>query len=498
MHPFLTRHEPMVRRSLLMLALYASPLVIALSLSSNMYSPGLWIHLTTGRWVIENGAFPDLELFSLNPTSEHWVAYSWLFDILVYGLHEIFGLKWHILFASVMALTLAFVLYGVLDKLSNRVALSVVLTVLGIIAMAGMLHGRSAIFSYIFMLLELYVLYQAVLWRRHRLLFALPVLFALWANLHIQFIYGLFVYACFTAQAVLDYFDCMDTEEKQRYKRLLYRLFIVGFGCLAATLSTPYPLGTYETLFLIIKDSGALSRLSSDLQPPAFRSLDSFAFLFLVLATTWVIGRKRIDKPFWLLLFVVAVVLGFRSIRDIWFAVVTGLPLIALAYANTGAAREQPRPNPFIVIFGLGVIAYAWFAFYDIRETPLRQGLAKRLPVDAVEFIAAQDYPGPLYNYYDWGGFLLWNLPQRKVSIDDRAHVHGAGYIKHTVHIWNALEEWKNDPELAAAGIIIGPKKLPLSKLLAYDARFKQVYQDNIAVVFIPSAHKSKPFISEE
>lgn len=484
----LTRYEPLVRRSLLMIGLYLLPASIALSLSGQMTDPDLWTHLRTGQWIVENRSFPDLELFSLNPITESWVAYSWLYDVLVFGLHTVLSLNGQVLFALFMALAITFALYSLLRKLSNHTLLSAGLAALGVAAMSGMLYGRSAMFSYVFIIIELHALYHAVLWQRHKFLFTLPVIFALWANLHIQFVYGLFIYACFVAQVGLDYFKCSDSEQKQIHKRLLNRLVAVGGGCLAATLATPYPFGTYVTVLHYLQNSSVYSQVIQEFQAPDFRGIRSFAFLTLVLATTWVAGRKRVVKPFWLLLFGVAVIVGFRSARDIWFAVVTGLPLIALAYASPPTAKEQTRPSASLVMLGLlGGVMFLWIGRHDIREITLATRLAEHYPVEAVEFIKARNYPGPLHNYYNWGGFLLWHLPRHRVSIDGRAHVYSGDYIKHRVELWMAVsDDWKTDSELTTAGIVIGPKKLPLSRLLSCNPHFELVYQDEIASVFIP------------
>ena len=44
---------------------------------------------------------------------------------------------------------------------------------------------------------------------------------------------------------------------------------------------------------------------------------------------------------------------------------------------------------------------------------------------------------------------------------------------------------WDTDPELSAAGVVIAPVKLPLTSLLRLDPRFRLVYEDDVAVVFV-------------
>jgi hypothetical protein len=42
-------------------------------------------------------------------------------------------------------------------------------------------------------------------------------------------------------------------------------------------------------------------------------------------------------------------------------------------------------------------------------------------PADASEFVLSQDIRGNMYNFYDWGGYLIWRLgPGKKVFTDGR------------------------------------------------------------------------------
>jgi hypothetical protein len=47
---------------------------------------------------------------------------------------------------------------------------------------------------------------------------------------------------------------------------------------------------------------------------------------------------------------------------------------------------------------------------------------ATLFPKDAVEFLRTKTLPARIYNVYDWGGYLQYWLPERKVFIDGRAN----------------------------------------------------------------------------
>jgi hypothetical protein len=50
---------------------------------------------------------------------------------------------------------------------------------------------------------------------------------------------------------------------------------------------------------------------------------------------------------------------------------------------------------------------------------------------------------------------------------------------------WRGQPGWDSDPELASAGVVIAGARAPLTSLLRRDDRFRLVYEDPTAVVFL-------------
>jgi hypothetical protein len=120
-----------------------------------------------------------------------------------------------------------------------------------------------------------------------------------------------------------------------------------------------------------------------------------------------------------------------------------------------------------------------------LSEGNLQSTVARTYPVGAADVVEERGYRGPLYNQFDWGGYLIWRLPDLPVSIDGRSNLHDADRIKQSLRVWNGDSDWASDLELAAAHIVIAQKNLPLTQLLRLDPRFEWVYEDQVAVVFI-------------
>jgi hypothetical protein len=135
---------------------------------------------------------------------------------------------------------------------------------------------------------------------------------------------------------------------------------------------------------------------------------------------------------------------------------------------------------------GVGLIG----RYRQLSEASLRTVVEQRYPVGAVEFVRRQKYDGPLFNSFDWGGYLIWSLPQIPVSIDGRGNIH-RHRVASVLQTWMGYPGWDSDRQLMESRIVIAERKWPLTSLLRLDSRFRLVYEDSTAAVFIRSTPKS-------
>jgi hypothetical protein len=122
----------------------------------------------------------------------------------------------------------------------------------------------------------------------------------------------------------------------------------------------------------------------------------------------------------------------------------------------------------------------------DLSEEHLEEAVAGVFPARAAAAVEKRGCTGPLYNDYDWGGYLIWRLPGLPVALDGRANLHGDERILRSVDTWKGKRGWESDPELAAAGVVIAPVDAPLASLLRLDRRrFELVHEDAVSAVFV-------------
>lgn len=477
--------EEQFRKCALLVALYAIPpfLVIA---AVNVLDPDLWWHLRTGQWIVQHRAVPHSDLFSWTGMGRPWAAYSWLFEVLIYGLFTRFGLVGILLFtyASLLAITAA--LHSLIRKFEHRLAQSVGLTALALVAMARVCSPRPWLFSILFICIELNILVSVRRSRNFKQLLWLLPLFALWANLHIQFLYGFCVLGAAAVEGpVIRLLSNRLTVSDEDRSLPVNWIVLIILGCMLALVINPYHFHIY-TVLLDTMRLGGFYGLISELQALPFRALSDWLVLVLAVAAAFVLGRERVVSPFWWLLLGGSAFTSFRATRDLWFVVIVAATIVARSQLNkTTTSYRVTKAQALVVATCTALLLALTLSAYRISNPELQKIIDKSYPTGAVNFVEENQLSGPLYNHFDWGGYLIWRMPRLLVSMDGRGNIHDPETVKRAFDTWNGKPGWTSDQELQSSRLVIAERDLPLAQLLRLDSRWKIAYEDAISVVFV-------------
>jgi hypothetical protein len=439
----------------------------------------IWWHLRSGEWILRHNAVPYVDPFS-GPLAGHpWLAYSWLFEIIVVKLFWWRGLIGIATYTAAMVLANTIAIYHMVRRQQTDFTLAALLTFFAMFSMGHLLTPRPWQFTILFFVLELDILMHARRTGRLRELAWLPLIFALWANVHIQFIDGLLVLGLALMESVLArWWSAARTRVAPEW---LGAAFV---GSLLATLANPYGWHVYSVARDLATQSGALNNIS-ELQAIPFRSPADFLVLALMLSSVAVLAWQRRLVFFEWGLLVFATVLSFRSQRDIWVVATSAAAILAcLIPARRPATSRDPRFSIGFAAMTAALVIAGAFRVLQVNNERLQSQIAQDLPVRAVEIARQRGYSGPLYNDFSWGGYMIWNL-RLPVSIDGRQNLYGDERMDRSTSTWSAEPDWASDPELAAAGLVIGPEGAPLTQALRMDSRFQLAYEDRVAAVFV-------------
>jgi len=481
----LENSEKSLRRLVILVLLYCIPASQAMV---PFIDPDIWWHFRTGQWIFSHGQVPVTDPFSTYGMGKPWVAYSWLFEILVYALFTKLGLMGILVFTVSMSFLIALVLHGALRQARLPFIVEVFPMAAALGAMSSLLSPRPWLFSILFFTVELFILFHVRRTGKIAPLVALPPLFVLWANLHIQFIYGLAVLGLFLMEVLLSQLPSLKGDKAVSAPSPLGRLSFLLLACLLATLITPYHFRLYTPILEYVGQTGAF-QVVMELLPLSVRSLTDWLVIGLTIVAAFVLGWQRAWLPFPTLLLLMGTFLAFRARRDVW---VLALAAVFIISEFGGFVRSEPsfsftKVRIICVIVVLTVAIYLIGLRRQISEQQLESVAERRFPVAAVKFINEKNFPGPLYNHFNWGGYLIWALPRLLVSMDGRTNLHGDQRIEQSFNTWSGLRGWESDPELMKARLIIGDVKYALISLMRTDSRFKLVYEDGVAAVFVTS-----------
>ena len=479
----LVNSENTLRRLVIVVLLYCIPASQAMI---PLIDPDIWWHFRTGQWIFSHGQVPVTDPFSAYGMGKPWVAYSWLFEILVYTLFTKLGLMGILVFTVLMSLLIAIVLHGALRRAGLPFIAEMFSVAVALVAMNNLISPRPWLFSILFFTVELFILFHVRRTAKISLLLALPPLFVLWANLHIQFIYGLAVLGLFLIEVFLLHTPSLSLYPRHRPSISPRRASLLLLTCLVATLITPYHFRLYTPILEYIGQTGAF-QVVMELLPLSFRDLTDWLVIGLAIVAAFVLGWQRAWLPFPTLLLLMGTFLAFRARRDVWVLVLAALFIISEfgRFVSSEPSFGFTKLRAICVIVALTVAMYLIGLRRQISEQQLESVVERKFPVAAVKFIDEKSYSGPLYNHFNWGGYLIWTLPSLPVSMDGRTNLHGDRRIERSLNTWSGLKGWELDPELMKARLVIGGVNQALTSLMRTDSRFKLVYEDAIAVVFV-------------
>jgi len=451
----------------------------------------LWIHLKTGDWIVEHHAFPHTGILSGTAADRPWMAYSWFAEVLLSLFHAWFQLVGIAVFGLLLTLSVACGVFWMVHTLSGSFWKASVLTIACCTGFLFNVYPRPVFFSMLLFAVSLTLLLEARRTGRPQLLYWLPPIFLLWANAHIQFIYGVFLIGLFVTISVAQRWT-----SHWRFADFLQpppqlsaaTLFVILGACLVATCIGPYSYHLYSVVF-----DYATARFPytyvREFQSVTFRSYRDFVELLLTGFAFFALGRQKKLDPFLLVLLAIVSVIGFRTQRDAWFVCIPAAACIALVSAGANRERNLPEVSAIWEKAALAATLTLLIVVYthavDFNTPNLRSAIDEVFPVRAVNFLRDHPQQGPLYNTYDWGGFIAWYMPEHPVAIDGRTDLYGDDIDTRFMLTANGDASYVDDPYLKESNLFLLPRQSILARLLAADSRVNLIYQDSLAVVFV-------------
>jgi len=474
------RQKFLAIRTVFPVAVFAIIFTLALRQSSTL-DPDLWWHLQTAKDIVANRSIPHVDSYSFTRTGAEWITHEWLTELFMYGIYRFTGLGGLVLIFSAIVTGAFFFVYRISAGRPYVAGLAVLLAALASTPLFGV---RAQMITLLLASVFIVILWSYEQNGRSRTLWWLPLLMLLWVNLHGGYALGFALIALFLISAVLD-----------RDWRLTRSLVISGVACAVIAPLNPngFRIFTYPIQTLTSPSMAALidEWSSPDFHQAMFLPLAAFLFLlFAVLALSP--NRPRLGELF---LLVVMAFGALRSARHVPIFALVAVPffadhlweLMGVRGWNKGLEREEPATAGKLILGFIVLMTSLAFPIGLFRHFVSHQPayVAKRNPVAAVEFIEARHVPGPIFNKYGWGGYLIFRLyPDYRVFADGRADVYGDEFLFQMVDTYDGHPGWRAPLDRYGVRTVLIPPDASLASLLQIDREWRKVYEDNQAVIF--------------
>lgn len=495
-----------------------------------------WWHLRAGKWIVENRSVLQQDPFSYTRFGETWHYPGWLVEAPMYLIFRAFGPGGlNMLTAAMVTLTFWFVW----KTLAGGEFLRAFVIIVAAATSGVFWAARPNMLTFLLASIFLWILEEARNNQfahshdektskpsernvrgddgsRHMMisiimankLWLLPLLMVVWANGHGGFAVGFILWGVYFASSLFSWF--MNWLENRRQmvdegpwpsvcsKQLKTLLFIGVLMTLAVCVNPSGPvvlLYPFKTVRIDV-----LRQFIQEWQSPNFHNREVLPFLGLLLITLGVLGvsKKRISMVDFLLLagFTTLSLTAGRNIA--LFALVTPMVLTKhaapfleearnrLGYRRSTQALErttrwQSRLN--WTILGILTLAVILKSSLVIPKNINEEHFAETLPMAAVSFLKDTKPDGNLFNSYNWGGYLLWSMPEYPVFVDGRTDLYGDELIRDWIQVVQGEDDWKVVLDEWDVGVILLEPFRPIVDKLPVDD-WELLYKDDIAVVF--------------
>lgn len=429
-------------RQILLFLLYFFFFFLLLKNSFNYLDPDLGWHLKVGQQVAQEHKLPNINTFNFSFTG-NWVDHEWLINYLVYSVWNSFGYIFLTIAFSLLIILILLLMFNRARRTCPESSLFLIaaIQIFGLFAALPHFGVRMQEIGLLFLILLLLIIERYNKNEKDwQTLLLLPPLFYFWALLHASFLIGFFILGMW---ALVKSFEILvahfwpkpyfDLSEKISDRQLLY-FSVASLLSLATSTLTPYGyklysfLNGYKDTYYQSHIQEWLSQLSFpynywQLSYLAFVGLAIFFYLY------YSIGREKLFKiNIWKLCLVSSfAILSFKSRRHFPLLFVCSFAFLVEIFCRLFSlptkCKEQwtSRWVNACIVLCLLLVSVSFAVKTEYTTNPF-QAYCSDYPCGAAEFLRSHDeYKNAnLFNEYNWGGYLIWQLPERKLFIDGR------------------------------------------------------------------------------
>lgn len=477
-------------------------LLIILMAARTPLDGDMWWHLRSGQETLLQKSPLLVDVFSFTRYGQNWINHSWLAQAGMAGLYNWLGFPGICVAVAFLA---AGSLFFVLLQMEGPAILKAFLLILAGVVAAPVWSPRPQTISLLLMATTGYVLHLYK-WQRVNHLWLLPLIMAVWSNMHGGYPLGFLLMGCVLAGEALNHLLVAEGNQvlgRRNWFLLLGWVLLSGL----AVLLNPNGLNTWWIPFKTV-NVGVLQNLIAEWASPDFHDVTQQPLLWLtfaILASVGLSGRRMdgVDilavSGFGMMAFMARRHFGPFALaalpvlsRHLWPALQAWSSRVNISNRVRDAIRSRQAKEIInkstihrllnLMIVGLFGILAAGKVVAVSHPAAMKGYLAEVYPVEAVAWLEQNPLQGNLLSEYNWGGYLIWTLPEKPVFVDGRTDLFGDEIIGQWMQMVQGNEGWQDDFDAWQIQAVLLHADRPLIRSLQ-EFGWEVQYQDEQAII---------------
>ena len=452
-----------------------------------------WWHIRSGETILQHG-FIYSDPFSFTMQGEPWIDHSWGAQVILYFVWQAGGyLGLSVYMAALATAGMVFVYRTCVGSAYLRAFALVI----GAASAAVFWSPRPQMLSFLLSTVVLYLLYSYKREHKDRL-WLIPILMGLWGNLHAGFSIGFIFLFGFIAGETLGNLFNRGGENVISWAGVRKLVLITAVSAVALVVN-PYGLQMLLVPFQTVS-IGALQNFIQEWNSPNFHERQTWPFIVLLLGLLGAAGasRKRLDWTDFVLVSGTAF-MSLMAGRNIAVFAIVATP--ALTYHLDAlleergwiikplktTTRRMARLN--LALVALALLAALAKTLIVLDDQTVQPALETALPVKAAAYMESAQPPQPIFNSYNWGGYLMFRLPDYPVFVDGRTDLYGDEFLTHAYYETAiGASGWSETLDEYGINTVVVESASGLARALRENSGWRLDYEDELAVVFVREA----------
>jgi hypothetical protein len=479
-------------------------------------------HLVTGENILKTFKIPFADPYSHTMPGTPWTAHEWLSEVIFASLHRLMGLNGVVLVTAVVITITFFFLYRFLVRRNVSPLIAAFMTAFA--ATVSVLHwlARPHIFSLPLTLAFVVIL---ELYQREKVnhLKLLPLLMALWVNLHAGYILGLMLVFIYAGGNLL--LALVKRDGRDAHMDMFKAIGLTAIVTVLATFVNPHGPAILLFPFHLVGRKYIMDNVMEWLSPN-FHTDVYFEAMLLLFIVIFVLSKRKPD----IFEGASALLLTHMSLYSVRY-----VPLLCIIITPMAASRADEVLDT--LAGGLGEIrivkrvaerfrkmsenvkgmearlnSHLWVyvtvaAFTLIGLNGGRAGHAQvmdyahdkdRFPVAALQFAVDNGIEGNMFNNDGWGGYIIYkSYPRYKVFFDGRSDMYGVPFMKEYAKVARAQAGYEEVLDKYKVTWVLFDAGSPICRLLAAGGKWKLVYADSTADILLRDIPRYRSIIDK-